>query len=289
MLETKNLRFKYDDDSELSFPDIKTSKENLLILGASGVGKTTFLHLLSGLLKPLEGEIDLIGTPISKLTMTEMDRFRGKNIGIVFQKPHFINSLTVKENLQLAQYISKKIDKTRINSLLESLGIEDKANKKTLNLSQGEKQRVSIARTLIMKPKFVVCDEPTSMLDVSIRISIMDLMLNLAKDLEVSYLYITHDLAVARYMCNRIAVMFNGKIVEIGETEELLQNPVHPYTKRLISSIPIPDPTYKREQYKVNFDELDNIISKNPNEKMVDIGGGHLVATHDTKDFLIES
>ena len=166
MLETKNLSFKYDDDSELSFPDIKTSKENLLILGASGVGKTTFLHLLSGLLKPLEGEIDLIGTPISKLTMSEMDRFRGKNIGIVFQKPHFINSLTVKENLQLAQYISKKIDKTRINSLLESLGIEDKANKKTLNLSQGEKQRVSIARALINNPQIILADEPTGSLDM---------------------------------------------------------------------------------------------------------------------------
>ena len=103
-------------------------------------------------------------------------------------------------------------------------------------LSGGQRQRVSIARTLIMKPKFVVCDEPTSMLDVSIRISIMDLMLNLAKDLEVSYLYITHDLAVARYMCNRIAVMFNGKIVEIAETEELLNNPVHPYTCLLYTS-----------------------------------------------------
>ena len=108
MLETKNLRFKYDNNLEFNFPDIKTSKENLLILGASGVGKTTFLHLLSGLLKPMNGEIDLLGTKISKLKMSEMDRFRGKNIGIVFQKPHFINSLTVKENLQLAQYISKK-------------------------------------------------------------------------------------------------------------------------------------------------------------------------------------
>ena len=140
-----------------------------------------------------------------------------------------------------------------------------------------------------MKPKFVVCDEPTSMLDVSIRISIMDLMLNLAKELDVSYLYITHDLAVARYMCNRIAVMFNGKIVEIAETEELLNNPIHPYTKRLISSIPIPDPSYKREQYEMNFDELDNIIQNNPNEKMVNIGNEHFVATHETKDFFIES
>ena len=153
-------------------------------------------------------------------------------------------------------------------------------------LSGGQRQRVSIARTLIMKPKFVVCDEPTSMLDVSIRISIMDLMLNLAKDLEVSYLYITHDLAVARYMCNRIAVMFNGKIVEIAETEELLKNPVHPYTKRLISSIPVPDPQYERKKYDLNFDELDEIISNNPDNDMVDIGNNHFVATHDVKDIL---
>jgi len=137
-----------------------------------------------------------------------------------------------------------------------------------------------------MKPKFVVCDEPTSMLDVSIRISIMDLMLNLAKDLEVSYLYITHDLAVARYMCNRIAVMFNGKIVEIAETEELLKNPVHPYTKRLISSIPVPDPQYQRQEYELNYDELDEIIRNNPDTDMVDIGGNHYIATHDVKDSL---
>ena len=154
-------------------------------------------------------------------------------------------------------------------------------------LSGGQRQRVSIARTLIMKPKFVVCDEPTSMLDVSIRISIMDLMLNLAKDLEVSYLYITHDLAVARYMCDRIAVMFNGKIVEIAETEELLSNPIHPYTKRLISSIPIPDPSYNRTKYEIDFTELDQIISTNSgNTDMVEVKDNHYVATHDVKGLL---
>ena len=115
----------------------------------------------------------------------------------------------------------------------------------------------------------------------------MDLMLNLAKDLEVSYLYITHDLAVARYMCNRIAVMFNGKIVEIAETEELLNNPIHPYTKRLISSIPVPDPSYDRKVYDVNYDELDAIIAKHGNDNpMVDIGNEHYIATHDVKGLI---
>ena len=98
--------------------------------------------------------------------------------------------------------------------------------------------------------------------------------------------YITHDLAVARYMCNRIAVMFNGKIVEIAETEKLLSNPVHPYTKRLISSIPVPDPKYNRVEYDLNYDELDEIIKNNPDKKMVDIGGKHYIATHNVKDIL---
>ena len=206
MLETKNLRFKYDDDSVLSFPDIKTSKENLLILGASGVGKTTFLHLLSGLLKPLEGEIDLIGTPISKLTMSEMDRFRGKNIGIVFQKPHFINSLTVKENLQLAQYISKKIDKTRIGSLLESLGIEDKANKKTLNLSQGEKQRVAIALAIVNSPKLILADEPTSSLDDLNCNKVINLLKNQAAKYKAKLIIITHDYRLKKHFKNTLSL-----------------------------------------------------------------------------------
>ena len=206
MLETKNLRFKYDDDSVLSFPDIKTSKENLLILGASGVGKTTFLHLLSGLLKPLDGEIDLIGTQISKLTMSEMDRFRGKNIGIVFQKPHFINSLTVKENLQLAQYISKKIDKTRINSLLESLGIKDKANKKTLNLSQGEKQRVSIALAIVNSPKLILADEPTSSLDDLNCDKVINLLKDQAAKYKAKLIIITHDYRLKKHFKNTLSL-----------------------------------------------------------------------------------
>ena len=178
----------------------------LLILGASGVGKTTFLHLLSGLLKPLEGEIDLIGTPISKLTMSEMDRFRGKNIGIVFQKPHFINSLTVKENLQLAQYISKKIDKTRISSLLESLGIVDKANKKTLNLSQGEKQRVAIALAIVNSPKLILADEPTSSLDDLNCDKVINLLKNQAAKYKAKLIIITHDYRLKKHFKNTLSL-----------------------------------------------------------------------------------
>ena len=206
MLETKNLRFKYDNNLELNFPDIKTSKENLLILGASGVGKTTFLHLLSGLLKPINGEINLLGTKISKLKMSEMDRFRGKNIGIVFQKPHFINSLTVKENLQLAQYISKKSDKNRIQSLLESLGIEDKANKKTQNLSQGEKQRVSIALAIVNSPKLILADEPTSSLDDLNCDKVINILKNQASKYKAKLIIITHDYRLKKHFKNTLSL-----------------------------------------------------------------------------------
>ena len=206
MLETKNLRFKYDNNLELNFPDIKTSKENLLILGASGVGKTTFLHLLSGLLKPINGEIDLLGTEISQLKMSEMDRFRGKNIGIVFQKPHFINSLTVKENLQLAQYISKKSNKNRIQSLLESLGIEDKANKKTQNLSQGEKQRVSIALAIVNSPKLILADEPTSSLDDLNCDKVINILKNQASKYKAKLIIITHDYRLKKHFKNTLSL-----------------------------------------------------------------------------------
>lgn len=206
MLETKNLRFKYDNNLELNFPNIKTSKENLLILGASGVGKTTFLHLLSGLLKPMDGEIDLLGTKISRLKMSEMDRFRGKNIGIVFQKPHFINSLTVKENLQLAQYISKKSDNNRVQSLLESLGIEDRANKKTQNLSQGEKQRVSIALAIVNSPKLILADEPTSSLDDLNCDKVINILKNQASKYKAKLIIITHDYRLKKHFKNTLSL-----------------------------------------------------------------------------------
>ena len=232
---------------------------------------------------------------IDELEGEELKKFR-RNIQMIFQDPY--ESLNprwnikdiILEPLNIHNIGDLKEREEAVYEILKTVGLTPPENympRYPHELSGGQRQRVSIARTLIMKPKFVVCDEPTSMLDVSIRISIMDLMLNLAKDLEVSYLYITHDLAVARYMCDRIAVMFNGKIVEIAETEELLNNPIHPYTKRLISSIPIPDPSYKRETYEINFQELDSLIAENPNSvEMIEVNPDHFVGTHDVKGLL---
>ncbi len=282
--------------------DIKTG-ETLGLVGQSGCGKTTTARALCLLDPKTSGTVNFFNPDRQKMESIDNIDEDGKrtfrrNMQMIFQDPY--ESLNprwtikdiIKEPLDIHNIGALNDREEAVIEILRTVGLTPPENylaRYPHEISGGQRQRVSIARTLIMKPKFVICDEPTSMLDVSIRISIMDLMLNLAKDLDVSYLYITHDLAVARYMCNRIAVMFNGKIVEIAETEELLKNPIHPYTKRLISSIPIPDPSYIREKYQINYDELEKIILKNPDKKMIDVGNEHFVATHDTKDYLIES
>ena len=275
--------------------------ESLGLVGQSGCGKTTTARALSLLDPKTSGDVNFFNQEtnsmqsIDDLDDVELKKFR-RNIQMIFQDPY--ESLnprwTIKdiilEPLNIHNIGELKDREEAVVEILKTVGLTPPENylpRYPHELSGGQRQRVSIARTLIMKPKFVICDEPTSMLDVSIRISIMDLMLNLAKDLEVSYLYITHDLAVARYMCNRIAVMFNGKIVEIAETEELLKNPIHPYTKRLISSIPVPDPSYDRIVYDLDYEELDSIIEKDDkNIGMVDVGNEHFVATHNVKGLL---
>ncbi len=282
--------------------DIKTG-ETLGLVGQSGCGKTTTARALCLLDPKTSGTINFFNPDKQKMESIDNIDDDGKrtfrrNMQMIFQDPY--ESLNprwtikdiIKEPLDIHNIGALNDREEAVIEILRTVGLTPPENylaRYPHEISGGQRQRVSIARTLIMKPKFVICDEPTSMLDVSIRISIMDLMLNLAKDLDVSYLYITHDLAVARYMCNRIAVMFNGKIVEIAETEELLKNPIHPYTKRLISSIPIPDPSYIRERYQINYDEIEKIILNNPDKKMIDVGNEHFVASHDTKDYLIES
>ena len=194
MIITKEVEFNYDNQIFFKFQDIDLkSNENLLIIGNSGVGKTTLMHLLAGLLKSNSGSIKLFDNELSQLSSHQLDRFRKNNIGIVFQRPHFVNSLTVKENLQLAQYIANKNDNNRIESILKNLNIFDKSNKKTKQLSQGEKQRASIALAIVNSPKLILADEPTSSLDDTNCSKVIKLLKKQATDFGAQLIVITHD------------------------------------------------------------------------------------------------
>ena len=313
IIEIENLKTHFESRSSLfnrnkiitkavdgiSF-DLEFGK-SLGIVGQSGCGKTTTARTITMLEEKTSGDIRYFNEStnemisLDSLDEEEVKNFR-RNVQMIFQDPYeamnprWMIKDTILEPLSIHNIGTEEDRDTAVYEMLKTVGLTPPENYLTRyphELSGGQRQRVAIARALVMKPKFIICDEPTSMLDVSIRISIMDLMINLAKDLGVSYLYITHDLAVARYMCERIAVMYNGKIVEIAETEELLNNPIHPYTKRLISSIPIPDPSYNRETYEVNFQELDSLIADNPNsDEMIEVSPNHFVGTHDVKGIL---
>lgn len=192
---------------------------------------------------------------IAHLEGGRLKTFR-RNVQMIFQDPY--ESLNprmtifdiVNEPLAV-QGIGTLLEREdRVAEMLEHVGLTPASSflfRFPHELSGGQRQRVAVARAMVLNPSFIVADEPTSMLDVSIRIGVMNLMLELREEFQISYLYITHDLAVARYMCDRIAVMYLGKIVEIGPTDEVIQNPLHPYTRALISAVPIPDPTTRRQ------------------------------------------
>jgi ABC-type lipoprotein export system ATPase subunit len=205
MIKTESLKFSYDGKKYFDFPDINLdSGENLLIIGNSGIGKTTLLHLLAGILKPESGSINISGTDISKFSDTELDKFRGDNIGIVFQKPHFISSLTINENLKLAKYLSPSKTSEDAKKILESLNIKDKYQQKPNQLSEGEKQRASIALALINSPSLILADEPTSSLDDFNCDNVIKLLKTQAKDHKAQLIVITHDARLKRHFKNNL-------------------------------------------------------------------------------------
>jgi putative ABC transport system ATP-binding protein len=205
MIKTKGVEFNYDNQVFFKFQDINLkSSENLLIIGSSGIGKTTLLHLLAGLLESSSGSIKLFEKELNDLSSHQLDRFRKNNIGIVFQRPHFVNSLTVKENLQLAQYIANKKDNNRIENILKNLNIFDKSNKKTNQLSQGEKQRASIALAIVNSPKLILADEPTSSLDDINCDNVIKLLKKQATDFGAQLIVITHDSRLKKHFKNSI-------------------------------------------------------------------------------------
>lgn len=195
MLQTENLKFSYTGSNTLAFPNINCQKgEQWLLLGQSGSGKTTLLHLLGGLLSPTEGMVQVGDTILKKLSTAELDKFRGKHIGIIFQKAHFVRALSVEENLKLAQQLAGlSINTARIKELLDRLNVGHKLHSKTNELSQGEQQRVAIARALVNQPTIILADEPTSALDDTNCEEVIQLLEEQAAAVNATLLVVTHD------------------------------------------------------------------------------------------------
>lgn len=206
LLEANSLKYAHSGQEVMTFPEVKLDAgEALLILGKSGSGKTTLLNLLAGLLTPIHGEVILDGVNLASLSGQKLDLFRGKNIGIVFQKPHLIAALPVRKNLELAHFFSKKKGQD-IDQLLTELGIQHKAKSSVLTLSEGEAQRVSIARALVNSPKLILADEPTSSLDDENTEKVIQLLKVQAAKIGAALVIVTHDHRVKKHISNFIEV-----------------------------------------------------------------------------------
>jgi peptide/nickel transport system ATP-binding protein len=230
--------------------------EIFTLAGESGCGKTTTGKLVLRLVAPTSGKIFFKNSEITQLDPEEMRKLR-KKMQIIFQDPYasFNPRMKIGEavgNPLEIHDIAKGLDKRKmVLEILDRVGVTPAEKFYDLyphQMSGGQRQRAAMARALVLQPEFIVADEPVSMIDVSLRTAIIDLMLNLRKDFELTYLFITHDLAIAKYISDRIAIMYLGKIVELGDKATIFSNPLHPYTQALLAAIPVPIPERIRKK-----------------------------------------
>jgi oligopeptide transport system ATP-binding protein len=228
--------------------------ETLGIVGESGCGKSSLGRSVIRLLQPTSGEVHFEGEDITKMSQSEMKKIR-KEIQMVFQDPYAsLNPRSTIRSILETPLIThgNKNKKSRtqiIENLIEKIGLrKEQLDRYPHEFSGGQRQRIGIARALTLNPKLIVADEPVSALDVSVQSQVLNLMVELQKEFNLSYMFISHDLSVVKHISDRVAVMYLGRIVEIAEVESMYATPLHPYTKALMSAVPLPDPTKKRER-----------------------------------------
>lgn len=256
---TKTFKVKNGTVKAVGGVDLDIYKgETLALVGESGCGKSTLGRLLLRLIEPTSGEVIFDGKNITAMKTREMRQVR-REMQIVFQDPYssidprFSVKRIIGEPLRAYKvFSSRKEQENYIRELVEKVGIhQEDLDRYPHQFSGGQRQRIGIARALALKPQLIVCDEPVSALDVSIQAQTLNLLYDLQEEFKLTYLFISHDLAVVRYISDRVCVMFLGKICEIGNTEDIFKNPKHPYTYFLLSSTPKPNPTKRKEDREI--------------------------------------
>ncbi len=294
LLEVKNLRIEFGKKKKDKFVAVDDVSfhiykgETFGLVGESGSGKTTIGRAITRIVETAGGEIIFKGQKINGKISKELDKELTRKIQMIFQDP--MASLNerakvdyiVSEGLyNLKNYKDEEDRKRKVEKALLDVGLlPEFASRFPHEFSGGQRQRIGVARALIMEPEFIIADEPISALDVSIRAQVLNLLSELQGEKDLTYLFIAHDLSVVRFITDRLAVIHKGRIVEMAETEKLFMHPLHPYTRALLSAIPLPDPIREKEKVLEVYDPSCHNYEGNP-PRWVEIESGHYILAND--------